>query len=160
MAANLANGRTFITAEAGGTPDGFRVDVDGNLWCSRGMGNEKQDGVKIFDPSGEPIGFIALPERCAHVCFGGVKGNRLFMTASHSLYSLYVNTPGKAGRLRARATLPGRRPGQRTEFSAAERRASDGALVAAQPTGSFTCAGFRLCGAAVDRGRDRRVIAR
>jgi gluconolactonase len=93
----LANGKPFITAEPGGTPDGFRVDVDGNLWCGWGMGNEKQDGVKVFDPTGKPIGFIALPERCANVCFGGVKRNRLFMTASHSLYSLYVNTQGTPG---------------------------------------------------------------
>jgi len=93
----LANGRPFITAEAGGTPDGFRLDVDGNLWCGWGMGNDKQDGVKIFDATGKPIGFIALPERCANVCFGGVKRNRLFMAASHSLYGLYVNTQGVAG---------------------------------------------------------------
>src|SRR5580692_11107116 len=35
----LANGRAFITAEPGGTPDGFRCDVEGNLWCGWGMGN-------------------------------------------------------------------------------------------------------------------------
>src|SRR5215218_9730538 len=93
----LANGRAFITAEPGGTPDGFRCDVDGNLWCGWGMGSAEQDGVKIFDPSGKAIGFIALPERCANVCFGGVKRNRLFMAASHSVYSLYVNTQGAAG---------------------------------------------------------------
>src|SRR5882672_3710807 len=93
----LANKRAFIAAEPGGTPDGFRVDVDGNLWCGWGMGNEKQDGVKVFDPTGKPIGFIGLPERCANVCFGGVKRNRLFMAASHSLYSLYVNTQGAPG---------------------------------------------------------------
>jgi gluconolactonase len=93
----LSNKRTFITAEAGGTPDGFRVDTDGNLWCGWGMGNAQQDGVKVFDPTGKPIGFIALPERCANVAFGGVKRNRLFMTASHSLYSLYVNTQGVKG---------------------------------------------------------------
>ena len=63
----LANKRIFLTAEAGGTPDGFRVDIDGNLWCGWGMGNEKQDGVKVFDTTGKPIGFIALPERCANV---------------------------------------------------------------------------------------------
>ena len=91
----LANGRVF--SEPGGTPDGFRLDVDGNLWCGWGMGNEKQDGVKIFDPTGKPIGFIALPERCANVCFGGVKRNRLFMAASHAVYSLYVNTQGVKG---------------------------------------------------------------
>jgi gluconolactonase len=93
----IANGTTFITAEPGGTPDGFRVDVDGNLWCGWGMGNARQDGVKVFDPAGKPIGFIALPERCANVCFGGVKRNRLFMAASHSVYSLYVNTQGVPG---------------------------------------------------------------
>jgi gluconolactonase len=93
----LANKRLFITAEPGGTPDGFRVDVDGNLWCGWGMGTPEQDGVKIFDPAGKPIGFIALPERCANVCFGGPKRNRLFMAASHSVYALYVNTQGVKG---------------------------------------------------------------
>ena len=93
----LANGRVLITAEEGGTPDGLRCDVDGNLWCGWGMGNARQDGVKIFNPEGQPIGFIALPERCANVCFGGVKRNRLFMAASHSVYALYVNTQGAPG---------------------------------------------------------------
>jgi gluconolactonase len=93
----LANKRAFINAEPGGTPDGFRVDVDGNLWCGWGMGNDKQDGVKVFDASGKAIGFTVLPERCANVCFGGVKRNRLFMAASHSVYSLYVNTQGVKG---------------------------------------------------------------
>ena len=36
-------------------------------------------------------------ERCANVCFGGLKRNRLFMAASQSLYALYVNTQGVAG---------------------------------------------------------------
>jgi gluconolactonase len=93
----LANGRAFITAEPGGTPDGLRCDVDGNLWCGWGMGSAQQDGVKIFDPNGKPIGFIALPERSANLCFGGARRNRLFMAASHSLYSLYVNTQGAPG---------------------------------------------------------------
>jgi sugar lactone lactonase YvrE len=39
----------------------------------------------------------ALPERCANVCFGGLKRNRLFMAASQSLYALYVNTQGVQG---------------------------------------------------------------
>jgi gluconolactonase len=37
---------------------------------------------------------IRLPENCANVCFGGTKRNRLFMAASQSLYSIYVNTTG------------------------------------------------------------------
>ena len=60
-------------------------------------GGEGINGVMIFNPSGQPIGRIDLPERCANVCFGGVKRNRLFMTASHSLYGLYVETQGAIG---------------------------------------------------------------
>lgn len=93
----LSNKRTFIDAGPGGTPDGFRVDVDGNLWCGWGMGSAELDGVLIFAPDGSKIGHIALPERCANVCFGGAKRNRLFMAASQSLYSVYVNTQGVAG---------------------------------------------------------------
>ena len=59
-----------------------------------GMGDPELDGVKVFNPEGKPIGFIGLPERCANLAFGGRKRNRLFMTASHSLYSLYVNAQG------------------------------------------------------------------
>jgi gluconolactonase len=93
----LSNKRLFAAAEAGGTPDGFRCDIDGNLWCGWGMGNEAQDGVNIFNPEGKLIGRINLPERCANVCFGGVERNRLFMAASTSVYSLYVNTQGAPG---------------------------------------------------------------
>ncbi|CAM9299669.1 unnamed protein product [Phaeothamnion confervicola] len=89
----LANRRMLI--EAGpGTPDGFRLDVDGNLWCGWGMGQAGLDGVHIFNPDGKLIGRIDLPERCANLCFGGVNRNRLFMAASTSVYSLYVNTQG------------------------------------------------------------------
>jgi len=93
----LAKGRVFLTAEPGGTPDGFRLDVDGNLWMGWGMGSEALDGVNIFNSEARLIGRIDLPERCANVCFGGVYRNRLFMAASTSVYSLYVNTQGVAG---------------------------------------------------------------
>jgi gluconolactonase len=95
--AKLRNRRVFIRCEAGETPDGFRVDVEGNLWCGWGMGAPGFDGVKVFNAAGAPIGFVELPERCANVCFGGRHRNRLFMAAAHSLYSLYVNTQGVAG---------------------------------------------------------------
>ena len=95
--AKLANGRKLIVTEKDGTPDGFRVDIDGNLWCGWGMGSAELDGVRIFNPEGAPIGHISLPERAANVCFGGPKRNRLFMAASHSIYALYVNTQGAPG---------------------------------------------------------------
>ncbi|MBV9533204.1 MAG: SMP-30/gluconolactonase/LRE family protein, partial [Bradyrhizobium sp.] len=54
-------------------------------------------GVMVFAPDGAPIGRVALPERCANVCFGGLKRNCLFSAASQSIYSLYVNTQGVLG---------------------------------------------------------------
>jgi gluconolactonase len=93
----LSNRRVLIDAGPKGTPDGFRVDVDGNLWCGWGMGEEGLDGVHVFNPDGRLIGRIELPERCANVCFGGLHRNRLFMAATTSLYALYVNTQGVAG---------------------------------------------------------------
>jgi gluconolactonase len=92
----LANGRKFYTCTKEETPDGFRVDIDGNLWCGWGMTSEL-DGVRVFNPQAKPIGHIHLPERCANLCFGGPKGNRLFMAATHSLYAVYVNTLGCPG---------------------------------------------------------------
>ena len=93
----LSNGRNLITAEPDGTPDGLRVDVDGNLWVGWGMGKEGLDGVSIFNPQGTLIGRIDLPERCANLCFGGRHRNRLFMCGSTSVYSLFVNTQGTLG---------------------------------------------------------------
>ncbi len=92
----LTNQRVFIDAGPG-TPDGFRVDIDGNLWCGWGMGDPALDGVRIFNKNAQPIGHIALPERAANLCFGGRFRNRLFMAASHGLYALYVNTQGAIG---------------------------------------------------------------
>src|SRR5674476_750299 len=64
----IANGKILIDSGPQGTPDGMRCDIDGNLWCGWGM-SAALDGVRVFTPQGEPIGHIALPERCANVCF-------------------------------------------------------------------------------------------
>jgi gluconolactonase len=92
----LSNRRLLIDSGPNGAPDGFRCDIDGNLWCGWGMSSEL-DGVRIFSPEGEPLGHISLPERCANVCLGGPKRNRLFLAASHSVYALYVHTHGAPG---------------------------------------------------------------
>jgi gluconolactonase len=89
----LANSRVFYDGGAGTSPDGFRADTDGNLWAGWGTG-EGKNGVLVLSPQAEPIGRIALPERCANLCFGGAKRNRLFMAASQSLYAVYVNAQG------------------------------------------------------------------
>lgn len=93
----LASGREFTSMKLGdlaGLADGIRADVDGNIWSSAGWVGEGYDGVHIFAPDGDRIGQILLPEICGNVCFGGPKRNRLFMTASQSLYAVYVETRG------------------------------------------------------------------
>lgn len=97
----LKNGREFTSmkmsmklGEVAGFADGIRADVDGNIWAGMGWVGEGYDGVHIFAPDGQRIGQILLPEICANLCFGGPKRNRLFMTASQSLYSVYVETQG------------------------------------------------------------------
>ena len=91
--ANLRNGRTFAelvdpTTGSRTSADGIRCDVDGNVWAGA------RPGVQIVAPDGVTIGVVRLPEVCANVCFGGTKRNRLFMTASQSLYSVYVGVRG------------------------------------------------------------------
>ncbi len=90
--ARLANQRVFYDMGPGSS-DGIRCDLEGNLWASAG-GAERFDGVHIIAADGKLIGKIHLPEVCANVCFGGAKKNRLFMTASQSLYALYVEVQG------------------------------------------------------------------
>jgi gluconolactonase len=77
-----------------GGSDGVRCDIDGNVWASAGWAGDGYDGVHVFNPEGKLIGHIKLPETTSNLCFGGPKRNRLFITASQSLFSLHVNTRG------------------------------------------------------------------
>lgn len=98
--ARLTNKRLYASAEDHGAFDGIAVDGAGNLWCGLGSDGslsarpEVLDGVRVYDPQGRALAHVHLPERCANLCFGGPKRNRLFMAASHSLYALHVNTRG------------------------------------------------------------------
>jgi gluconolactonase len=99
--AKAKNGREYASMKmtlngkaVAGLADGIRCDKDGNIWASAGWVGEGYDGVQIFSPEGKRIGQIVLPEVCSNVCFGGPRRNRLFMTASRSLYSVYVEAQG------------------------------------------------------------------
>jgi gluconolactonase len=88
----LRKGRAFVKLDSQefgpAAADGIRCDMDGNVWAGA------RPGVQVVAPTGERIGAIRLPENCANICFGGTKRNRLFMAASQSLYSVYVNATG------------------------------------------------------------------
>lgn len=95
---SLKGGREFVHMQLGvigaGLSDGIRCDTDGNVWSSAGWVGAGYDGVMIYAPDGTRIGHILLPEICSNVCFGGAKRNRLFMTGSQSLYSVYTEATG------------------------------------------------------------------
>ncbi|MFN8526840.1 MAG: SMP-30/gluconolactonase/LRE family protein [Chloroflexota bacterium] len=93
----LTNGRVFVDMKLNGKqvgPDGIRADIDGNIWASGSGAGQGYDGVHVYSPEGDRIGQVCLPESTANLCFGGAKRNRLFITASQSVYAVYVNTRG------------------------------------------------------------------
>jgi gluconolactonase len=92
-AGRAVGGRVFADMNPG-TSDGIRCDTEGNLWSAAGGGGEGYDGVHVFAPDGTLIGQIVLPEVCSNLCFGGPKRNRLFMTASQSVYAVYLDVRG------------------------------------------------------------------
>jgi gluconolactonase len=83
----LENPRVFCVMEPG-VSDGFRVDVDGNVWTSAG------DGIHVLDADGVELGRIILPEEASNCQFGGPDGRRLFVTATSTLWSLPVGIRG------------------------------------------------------------------
>ncbi len=85
--AGLTQGRVFALIDAG-IPDGIRVDMAGNLWSSAA------DGVHCFAPDGRRLGKILVPEPVANLTFGGPRRNRLLITATSSLYAIYLTTTG------------------------------------------------------------------
>ena len=85
----LANGRVFCALDKG-LPDGFRLDVAGNLWTSAA------DGVHCFSSDGTLLGKILVPQTVANLTFGGPRKNRLFITATRSLYSIFTATNGSS----------------------------------------------------------------
>ena len=84
---SLSGGEVFAVCTAG-VFDGFRLDCEGRMWSSAA------DGVHCINTDGVLIGKITLPEIVSNVCFGGAKLNRLFITATSSLYSVYLNVNG------------------------------------------------------------------
>lgn len=79
------NGRPLIEVSPG-LPDGFRIDVDGNIWSS------SLSGIQVFTANGAKIGEVPVPEKVANCCFGGDDGRTLYICASTSLYRIRTRT--------------------------------------------------------------------
>mgnify|MGYP000844629753 CR=1 FL=1 len=85
--AALGSPRVFAVIEAG-VPDGLRVDEFGNVWVSSAR------GVEIYATDGTHLGFLHVPETVANLTFGGAKNNRLFITATTSVYAVHTAVRG------------------------------------------------------------------
>jgi sugar lactone lactonase YvrE len=85
----LTNSRILLdmASDDPGVPDGFKVDVHGNVFCT-GPG-----GVWVCHPNGELLGRIVLPELPANLAWGE-DGSVLFFTARTSIYRLQTKTRG------------------------------------------------------------------
>jgi len=96
VAANmeLHNGRLFGKEEGrGGVPDGIRVDVHGNVYCT-GPG-----GVWVWDAEANHIGTVLLPESTANFNWGGPDYNMIYFASRTSVYRLQTTTRGFLGNL-------------------------------------------------------------
>ena len=84
----IQNQREFVKLSPG-VSDGFRCDVQGNVWTSAG------DGIQCFSPDATLLGKILIPElRCANCCFGGPDRKTLYVAGDTSLYSVELAVAG------------------------------------------------------------------
>jgi gluconolactonase len=85
----LGDGRILLdmASDDPGVPDGLKVDVQGNVFCT-GPG-----GVWVCRPNGALLGRIILPELPANLAWGE-DGSVLFLTARTSVYRLATRTRG------------------------------------------------------------------
>ncbi|MGW7077118.1 SMP-30/gluconolactonase/LRE family protein [Streptomyces sp. NPDC054866] len=84
----LSDGVVFAESKDSGF-DNIRFDDEGRLWAAA-----LNDGVHCYDPDGTLIGRLTVPEAVSNIAFGGPKNNRLFITATTSLYSLVMSATG------------------------------------------------------------------
>ncbi|MEU7469601.1 SMP-30/gluconolactonase/LRE family protein [Streptomyces sp. NPDC044984] len=85
----LSGGEVFAEGRSGVHFDNIRFDDEGRLWAAA-----LDDGVHCYDPDGTLIGRLRVPEPVSNIAFGGPKNNRLFITATTSLYSLVMSVTG------------------------------------------------------------------
>ncbi|MHA6793008.1 SMP-30/gluconolactonase/LRE family protein [Pseudonocardia bannensis] len=76
------------TGAGPGEPDGLKIDSAGNLFgCGPG-------GIHVFDPAGQPLGVIGVPETTANFTWGDDDMCSLYVCASTTLYRFRTRVPG------------------------------------------------------------------
>jgi gluconolactonase len=67
--------------------DGMTIDNKGNVYLT-------SKKIWVYNPKGELIEEIEVPESPSNICFGGKKRNILFITARKSIYTLKMKVKG------------------------------------------------------------------
>jgi gluconolactonase len=84
----LADGIGSGSLEIGDLVDGMKLDERGNVWVT-GPG-----GVCVFDPDGQHIGTVEVPENVGNINWGGADWNQLFIPATSSVYRIQCKVSG------------------------------------------------------------------
>lgn len=82
---------TDMNSSDDGSPDGMKVDRDGNVFCT-GPG-----GIWVMNPAGHVLGRIIGDEQPANLGWGGSDRRTLYVTARTSLYRIRLNSTGIPG---------------------------------------------------------------
>jgi gluconolactonase len=80
--------KVFCTLEGKGGGDGLTVDVKGNLYITTAL------GLQVFDPKGQKLGIIKVPEHPANVTFAGKDNKVLYVTARTGVYAIPMEISG------------------------------------------------------------------
>jgi gluconolactonase len=83
-----------VTSEtAPGVPDGMKVDLEGNLYCTA------PGGIRVMDSEGKHLGTLHFPEVPANLHWGDADGRTLYVTARTSVYRIRLGIPGVRPRI-------------------------------------------------------------
>jgi gluconolactonase len=86
----LKNSRRFVDVkgEEPGNPDGMKVDVEGHVYCTGPA------GIHIFDPAGNYLGRLKVPEHVSNMAWGDADWKTLYITARTSVYRMRLSIQG------------------------------------------------------------------
>jgi gluconolactonase len=89
---DISNSRLFADMDhpQPGSPDGMKVDVEGNIYVAGAT------GLWVFDPDGHMLGVIVTPERPSNCAWGDKDRQTLYITARTSIFRIRTKIPGIA----------------------------------------------------------------
>lgn len=79
-----------VTGSEPGAPDGMKVDIEGNVYCT-GPG-----GIHVIDPNGKLIGRLKFPGHVTNMAWGDDDWRSLYITSFNFVFRTRLKIPGVA----------------------------------------------------------------